>query len=69
MDKGMEGMTPRSKAKMQRIHCEKNGYPQFAPPDGVCYWCGRQIYDKISEAVAQNNLITGCPWCYHSYCE
>jgi uncharacterized Zn finger protein (UPF0148 family) len=57
------------KAKMQKKFCAENGYPHFAPEDGVCPWCGNQIYDKISEAVAANNLITGCYYCHHSYCE
>jgi hypothetical protein len=58
-----------AKIVMQKRFCDTKGYPHFAPSDGVCYWCDRQIYDKISVEIAQGNLITGCPWCHKSYCD
>lgn len=54
------------------------GYPDFAPANGICYDCKRQIYSEIeqdgyksgvSTEKASSDLITGCPHCHHSYCE
>jgi len=54
------------------------GYPHFAPEDGQCYECRKNIYEEIdhgefktgiSVEKATNKLITGCPHCHISYCE
>lgn len=58
--------------------CKEKGYPDFAPSNGVCYDCRRQIYEQIdhgeyktgrSVEYATTTHITGCPHCHHSYCE
>ena len=51
----------------------------FAPRDGVCYRCNRNIYQhyELSSRVSKgysldkssNSLITGCPHCCISYCD
>lgn len=57
--------------KAQDDYCEKNELPHFAPFDGLCYYCGNSIYAEggVSVEEASAKLITGCPWCRHSYCE
>lgn len=56
------------KAKAQKEYCEKSGSTQFAPTNGWCWMCKKQIYTKISLEQAKNNLITGCPHCHYSFC-
>lgn len=57
---------------------KENGYPYFAPSDGQCYDCRRNIYEQIdhgghktgiSVESAGKSLVTGCPHCHHSYCD
>lgn len=70
--------------KAQRDLQKQKGYPGFAPSDGICYRCKRQIYAKIenkneitgetyftgvSVEKASSELITGCPHCHRSYCD
>ena len=57
------------RCKAQKIYCIKEKVPHFAPIDGNCFHCNRQIYLKITLQKAENELITGCPWCHYSYCE
>jgi predicted nucleic acid-binding Zn-ribbon protein len=44
----------------------------FAPLDGRCYKCNRDI-TKGEKGITLENLgnyiITGCPYCYTSYCD
>ena len=44
-------------------YCEEHNDPMFAPTDGICWSCNRQIPDT------DEKLITGCPHCHHSFCE
>ena len=42
----------------------------FAPPDGLCTHCGRQIYNPdagygLDEAASR--VITSCPYCHATY--
>jgi len=53
----------------QKKLCADKQYPHFAPYDGVCYRCRKQIYERISLQRASSDLITGCPWCSRSYCD
>jgi hypothetical protein len=62
----------------QSEYCKAHEYPHFAPGDGRCYDCGKNIYQQIikgdwssgySVERASSELITGCPHCYHSYCD
>jgi len=59
--------------------CVEKDYPHFAPMDGRCYACHRNIYAEIDNGngyksghsfeKASTGLITGCPHCHTSYCE
>lgn len=62
--------------KAQREYCDKNHLPHFAPYDGCCFRCGRNIYSPvkypkytvgITVEEAGSTLITGCPFCSASY--
>lgn len=66
----------------QKAYWERTGAPHFAPSDGICWSCHRQIYagewvetghsryrSGISVEEAGNRLITGCPHCMRSYCD
>lgn len=72
----IDGRTFDAKAALiaQRALCEAEGYPFFAPRDGVCWVCRRQIYEEfkgcgITVEGAGRALVTGCPHCCRSYCE
>jgi hypothetical protein len=67
-------------AEAQRKFCEEKGYPHFAPRNGICWSCNRNIYEQIehhnynfstgiSVESAASGLVTGCPHCYKSYCD
>lgn len=63
----------------QRMYCEETKSPHFAPYDGYCYSCGKQIYSPtetkhgytvgITVEQATNYLVTSCPYCNASYCD
>lgn len=53
----------------QKQYCKDNKAPHFAPEDGFCWSCGKQIYANGYEGRASNELITGCPHCHRSYCD
>ena len=60
----------RACIETQKKYCKDNKAPHFAPEDGFCYNCGKQIYaDGRSIEYASKNLITGCPHCHRSYCD
>lgn len=44
-----------------------NKLPRFAPVDGICYNCHRNIYEGISVEKAGQELVTDCPFCNHSF--
>lgn len=66
-------------AKAQEEYCDAHEIPHFAPRDGHCYHCGRNIYLPTngsrgtvygySVEYAENHLITGCPHCNYSFVE
>lgn len=56
------------KALAQIEFCREAGGPLFAPADGVCWRCKRQIYDAISLERAGSSRVTGCPYCKHDFC-
>jgi len=62
-----QGHTVQEKIEAQREFCKRTKTPHFAPGNGVCWRCGRQIYDRISMESAANHLVTGCPHCHRSY--
>lgn len=58
----------------QKALCKAKGYPHFAPEDGRCFRCGKNIYQNydhsgVSLERAGRELITGCPHCNRSYCD
>lgn len=59
----------RSAIAAQKQYCRDNKAPHFAPEDGFCWSCGKQIYTRIDEKQAGKDLITGCPHCNRSYCD
>lgn len=58
----------RIKIMAQSEFVREAGGPLFAPGDGRCWKCGRQIYEAISLERAGSSRITGCPHCKHSFC-
>ena len=59
--------TVGDKIEAQRQYCIDTGYPHFAPSDGKCYKCNRQIYELVSYESASTALVTGCPHCHRSF--
>lgn len=59
----------RENIKAQKEFCHNGGGPHFAPEDGFCWSCGKQIHTRITLNEAANDLITGCPHCHRSYCD
>jgi hypothetical protein len=55
----------------QRKFVKEHDYPHFAPGNGICYNCRRNIYGQNGYSVERASLIliTGCPFCCYSYCE
>lgn len=51
--------------KRQYDVCHKERVPHFAPANGICIRCKRQIY----QVVDGSKFITGCPLCHYSYCD
>ena len=73
-------MFDTSKAiQAQEKLCEEKGYPHFAPRDGRCWSCRRNIYEEyerpsgyktgVQVEKASTELITGCPHCNRTYCD
>lgn len=66
-------------AAAQHEYCDKQECPMFAPSDGLCYRCGRNIYLPtngsngavfgITVEKAGSMLVTGCPHCNFSFVE
>jgi len=63
-------------AKAQEAYCNKHEVPMFAPTNGWCSRCGRNIFEPypvrhgaetvtlgISVEEAGKRLISGCPHC------
>ena len=65
---GIQEQTDRlvkQRIKEHKKVCEKVDFPHFAPSDGICCSCRKQIYNVLDG----KKPITGCPYCYRSYCE
>jgi hypothetical protein len=56
--------------KEQATLCKEKGYPDFAPSNGICFRCQKNIYQDY-ERAGKTGLthVTGCPHCNYSYCE
>ena len=62
-------MENKDKIQAQQNYCKETGNPRFAPADGICWTCKKDIFEKISLEKAGSELITGCPFCHRSYCD
>jgi len=51
--------------------CKENGFPHFAPSNGRCWKCNKNIYQNYGRKQGATGLtpITGCPHCNRSYCD
>ena len=63
---------PALAVKAQEEYCDREDAPFFAPNGRIfyrCYYCNKNIYSEggISVEDAGSRLITGCPFCHHSY--
>lgn len=56
------------KINAQKKYCGENT-PLFAPEDGICGFCFKQIYTDIPLERASEELITNCPHCSHTFCD
>lgn len=75
----MSEYNPAKAIKAQERYCDENWRPLFAPSDGLCPRCGRNIYLPtngsdgavfgITVESAGNHMITYCPHCNHSFIE
>lgn len=66
-------------AQAQTTYCDRNNLPCFAPRDGYCPHCEKNIYTLyiyhgkvdyrvgISTEEAGKRLITSCPHCHYSF--
>ena len=57
--------------KAQAELCKERGLPHFAPDNGVCWRCNKNIYQnyETSMGVTGKEFVTGCPHCNRSYCD
>lgn len=55
------------KLKSQRKMCDEHNIPHFAPDNGFCFNCNKQIYKQISLRKASEEHITHCPYCSRAY--
>ncbi len=70
---------PTKAAKAQEAYCDQHEAPMFAPANGICYRCRRNIYLPsngshgavygITVEQAGSRLVTGCPHCNYSFVE
>ena len=66
--------------KAQEVYCDEHKIPQFAPRNGWCSSCGRNIYEPytyrghedqtygITVEEAGSRHITSCPHCNATFC-
>ena len=59
----IEGRPSASPMRKQEEYCRRNQVPMFAPPNGICWSCGKKIQDK------RFTHITGCDRCQRSFCD
>jgi hypothetical protein len=45
--------------------CTRLRIPRFAPSNGICWSCRRQIYEELDGT----HHVSGCPFCHRSYCD
>lgn len=59
----------RDRIEAQRKLCKETDFPMFAPSNGFCWSCHKQIFTERHDYRARNKHITGCPECHRSYCD
>lgn len=68
--------SPAASRKAQVEYCRKNHAPHYAPIDGICFRCKKDIYQQngiaghttgISLEEAGLKVIVYCPHCGRSY--
>ncbi len=69
--------SPVAARKAQEEYCKNKRVPHFAPNDGVCFRCKKDIYQQhglrgyetgISLNEANTTHVIYCPHCNFSYC-
>ncbi len=55
----------------QDAFCKREGVLMFAPANGVCPYCGMQIFGGEGYGILQaaRRLITRCPYCSATFCD
>lgn len=59
----------------QKKYAQKNKTLWFAPSNGICFSCGKNIFHStqwsqgITLEMATNEIITGCPHCFRTFCD
>jgi len=65
-----ERLRIEAKKAAQKTFWEQSGTPHFAPENGVCDYCERQIYQDLGVSLNDaKKLVTGCPLCHRSFCD
>lgn len=79
--KHMKNYNAIEASQAQEGYCNEHKVPRFAPDNGWCSYCGRNIYEPytyrgreehtigISVEEAGSRLITGCPHCNATFCD
>lgn len=55
------------KIDLQKKKCDEWKFPYFAPDDGKCFNCNKQIYEHLSLKEVLEEPITHCPYCSRAY--
>lgn len=57
----------KRKIEAQEKFCGGINSPFYAPRNGICWRCGKQIFDMIDVTMAGSKIVSGCPYCHRSY--
>lgn len=66
--KAVESMPRDEVLRLRADYCKQHGVPTFAPHDGTCYKCGKDMVEG-HKYTWLNGGPTGCPHCHWSYCD
>lgn len=70
--------SPVAARKAQEEYCKNKHVPHFAPNNGICFRCKKDIYQQnglrgyetgISLDEAKTSHVIYCPHCNRSYCD
>lgn len=61
------GEEVKIKIKAQEELCDDWNVPYFAPDDGWCVNCNKQIYRGLTLKECREEHITHCPYCSYAY--